>query len=152
MGRDRRQAAAPDRRYASSLSLDAAVGLGVVGGGDELLLSDPNLERERTLARFGQNLTGIEAMPDLITEPEPVEAAGGEHDGVEAPLSPLPEPRVDVSPERLDGEGRLEGEQLRASAHGRGSDPHLRLDPFGAAESVARIVAGEVGTHDQTVG
>src|SRR5215210_5676807 len=46
--------------------------LAVVGMLDELLVSRSNLESQRTLARLGQELVGVEAEADLVLEPEPV--------------------------------------------------------------------------------
>ena len=56
---------------------------------------------------------------------------------------------VDVSAERLDREGRVEGEQLCPAAHRGRPDAHPRLDRVGADERVARIVALEVGADRQ---
>src|SRR5207249_10295587 len=69
---------------------------------DRLLVARAHLQRERPLPRFRQELVRLEPPADLAAEPEPVEAAGCEDDRVERPLSPLAQPRLDVSTERLD--------------------------------------------------
>ena len=125
----------------AALGRDPPLRLRVVRGRDELLLADADLQRERALARLGKQLLRVEAMADLRAEPEPVEPAGGEDDGVEAALAALAQPGVDVSAERLDRERRLEREQLRAAAHRGRPDPHPGPDRVRAAERVARILA-----------
>ncbi len=47
---------------------------------------------------------------------------------------------------------RLEREQLGASTRRGGADAHARLELGGATEGVARIVALEVGAHDEPGG
>ena len=69
-----------------------------------------------------------------------------------SPRSPhLPQARVDVPAQGLDGERRLEGEQLGAAAHGGGADAHSRPDAVRAAEGVPRILARQVRADGQTV-
>ena len=48
-----------------ALGLDAAPRLGVVGGGDEMLLARAHLKRERALRRLRQELVRVEAVADL---------------------------------------------------------------------------------------
>src|SRR5689334_25334445 len=108
MGRDGREATAADHGHADTLGLDAPTRLRVVAPGDELLLADPDLDRERALAGLGEHFAGLEPEADLGSEAEPVEPAGGEHDGVESPLAALAQARVDVSAQRLDRQLRLE--------------------------------------------
>ncbi len=149
---DGSEAAAADERDAAALGLDPAPRLRVVRVGHERLLACPHLQRERTLSSLREHHLGIEAMPDLGLEPEPLEPAGGEDDRVEPALASLPEPGVDVAPERLDREGRVEREQLRAAADRRRADPHPGPDPVGAAESVPRVLAGRVGADREPFG
>ena len=126
MSRHRREAPAADQRDTAALGLDAAPGLGVVGCAHELLLSRPNLERERTLTGLRQQLVGLEAPSDLLLETKPVEPAGGEDDGVEPALAALPQPRVDVAAQRLDRERRLQRKELRATPDRGRADPQSR--------------------------
>ena len=90
-------------------------------------------------------------MADLVGEPEPVEPAGSEHDGIEPALSALPQTRVDVPPQRLDRERRLAREQLSAPAHGGGPDPHPGADPVGSTERVAWVLARRIRADDEAV-
>src|SRR6266576_6936108 len=98
MRRDRSQAAAAGRRHDRAFRLHALARLGIVRGRNELLVAGAHLQRERALARLGQHRLGLEPMPDLAAEPEPVEPARGKYDRIEPPLAPLAEPRVDVAP------------------------------------------------------
>ena len=107
---DRRKAPAADTSDAAPLGLHAAPSLAVVGRLDETGLTRPDLERERALTGFGQQLSRIEPVPDLVREPQPVEPACGEDDGVEAALPAFAKPRIDVSSQRLDRESRLDRE------------------------------------------
>src|SRR5262245_64047506 len=110
---DRGETASADRRHARALELDPTGRLRVTGLCHDLLLAGADLERQRALPRLGKDLVRLEAVADLAREPEPVEPAGREHDGVQSALRPLAEPRADVSTQRLDREGRLEREELR---------------------------------------
>ena len=83
-------------------------------------------------AASGSIVSARDAQADLVREPEPVEAAGREHDRVEPALARLAQARVDVAAQRLDRERRLEREQLRAAAHRRGADAHAGPDRVGA--------------------
>ena len=152
MGSDGRKAAAADHGHADTLGLDPAARLGVVGSGDELLLADPNLDRERALAGLREHFAGLEPEADLGSEAEPVEPAGGEHDGVESPLAALAQTRVDVSAQRLDRQLRLEREQLCAPPHRGGADPHPGPQLGGAAKRVARVFARQVRADRKAVG
>src|SRR6478672_13106865 len=105
-----------------------------------MLLTCTNLQCERSLPRLGQELVRREPPVDLGGETQAIQPARGEDDGVEPSLTALPQSRVDVSPQRLDRQLRLEREQLRAPAHGRGADPQSRLQLRDSAESVARIL------------
>ena len=122
MGGDRSQAPAADERDATSFGLDTA-----------------RASRRRRLRRRGAPRRPspgararpgrpraasprVEAQTDLAAEPEPVEPARGQHDGVEATLAALAQPRVDVAAQRLDRERRLEREQLCAPPRGRRAD------------------------------
>src|SRR5581483_10636239 len=71
MCRDRCETACPDDRNAAALRLDPAARLRVVDGRDELFLARAHLKRERSLARFGQQLLRREAVADLPGQPEP---------------------------------------------------------------------------------
>jgi hypothetical protein len=90
-------------------------------------------------------------VTDLAAEPEAVEAAGGQHDRIEATLAALAQPRVDVAAERLDRERRLERQELGAAPHGRRPDPHPRKQLGGAAERVAWILADWIGADGKPV-
>ena len=83
-------------------------------------------------AASGNITSGSRRRPISLREPEPVEPAGGEHDRIEPALSKLAQARVDVAAQRLDRERRFEREELRATARGRGADPHARPDLAGA--------------------
>src|SRR5439155_21201308 len=104
----RRQAAAADRRDALPLRLGPAPSLGVVERLHQFLVPEAHLERERPLPRLGEQLLRLEPFADLGAEAEPIETAGGENDRVETALVPLPQARVDIAPQRLDREVRLE--------------------------------------------
>ena len=65
----RREAPPADRGDAGALRLHPSPRLGVVGRGHELLLTGPDLDRQRTLSRLRQELFGLESMPDLAGEP-----------------------------------------------------------------------------------
>src|SRR5215216_7400884 len=97
MGRNRREAAPADRGDARSLGFDAPARLRVIRVRDTVLLPRSNLQRERTLAGFGEHLLGVEAPVDLVGEPEPVETARSEDDSVEAALGPLAQAGIDVA-------------------------------------------------------
>src|SRR5215218_10712353 len=131
--RNRREAAAADDRDAGSLRFDASTCFGVVGVRNPLLFARPHLQCQCALAGLRKQLLRLEAATDLSAEPEPVEAAGGEHDGVEAALAALAQPGVDVAAERLDPQVRLEREQLRAAADGGCAYSHPRAELRGAA-------------------
>jgi hypothetical protein len=121
----------------------------MIGGRSELFLSGPHLQRQRPLRRLRQQLLRIEAMPDLVSEPEPLEPARGEDDRVEAAFAAFAEAGVDVAAKRLDREGRLQCEKLRSAADRRCPNAHARADRGCAAECVARVVALEIGGHAQ---
>src|SRR5207248_9650372 len=82
---DGSEAAAAHGRDDCAFRLHALAGLGIVRGRHEVLVARPNLERERTLAGFGQHRLGPKAVPDLAPEPAPVEPPRCEHQPVEAP-------------------------------------------------------------------
>ena len=149
MGRDRCEAAAADDGDAPSLRLHSPPRLRIVGDRDELFLAEADLHRERALSGLGKHHVRLDAHADLTGEAEPIEPAGGEHDGVEATLDPLAEARVDVPTKRLDGEARLEREKLGPPSDGRGADPHARLDRSRPAERVTRVLARRVSADDQ---
>ena len=127
----------------------AAPRLRIVGHCDELLLTGTHLQRKRALPGLGQQLLRLEAVPDLRAEPEAVEPACREDDRVEAPLSALPQPRVDVSTHRLDRERRLERKKLRPAPNRRRADAHPGPDRIRSAKRVAWILARRVGAHDE---
>ena len=124
----------------------------VVRARDELLLAGPDLERERSLTRLRKQLVRIEPVTDLTPEPEPVESTGGKHHRVESALAALPQARVDVPPQRLDRESRLERQELRPPANGGCSDPHPRPKTHGPAERVAGILARRIGPDGKAFG
>src|SRR5919197_587549 len=113
----------------------------MVGGRGELLLARTHLKGERALRSLREELVRLEATADLGREAEPVEAAGGEHDGIQPALDALAQARVDVAAQRLNRERGLEREQLRAPPHRGSADPHPRPQLSRAAERVARVVA-----------
>jgi hypothetical protein len=69
-----------------------------------MLLSGAHLERQRALTRLREHHIRLEPYADLPSEPESVEPAGREHNGVEAALAALAQTGVDVPSERLHGE------------------------------------------------
>ena len=107
----------------------------------ERLRSGADLDAQRALTRARNHLRLAEGRPDAIAEPEPLQAGRGQHDGVVLAFVELAQPRVDVPAQRLDRQGRLEREQLRAPAHRRRPDPHPGLERPRTAERVARILA-----------
>ena len=119
---------------------------------NQLLLARSHLQRERALPGLGEHLRRVEPVPDLAGEPEPIETACGEDDRIQAALATLAQARVDVPAQRLDGQRRLEREELRTAADGRGADPHPRPDSGRAAQRVARILPLEVGADDEPFG
>src|SRR6185295_1317370 len=112
--RDGCEATAPDHRNAGPFHFHARPCLAVVCSCDQVLLAGAHLQCECALAGLGQELVGLEPMTDLGSEPEPVETAGGEHDRIQSALPALAQTGLDVPPQRLDRERRLEREQLRA--------------------------------------
>ena len=150
MRRDRREAAGADPRHAGALGLDAPPRLGGVGVPRR---APPRPARTWSAsapwAASGSIVSTGEADADPVGEPEPVETAGGEHERVEAALLRLAQARVDVAAQRLDRDRRIEREQLRAAPDRGGADPHARLEPLGADERVARVVALEVRAHGE---
>src|SRR5207248_203059 len=117
----------------------------------ELFLTGANLQGECALSGLRQQLVRVEAAPDLVPEPEPVEAAGRQHDRVQAALAALAQTRVDVAAERRDRELGLERQQLRLAADRGSPDAHPRPQLRDAAERVARILAFEIGAHDEPI-
>ena len=115
----------------------------------QLLLPGTDLQCERPLPGLREHLLRLEASSDLAVEAEPVEPTGRQHDRVESALASLAEPRVDVSPQGLDRERRLEREQLRAPPHRSRSDPHPGPQLAGAAQGIPRILPLQVRTDRQ---
>ena len=138
--------------HAYPLGVNPTPRLGIVHGGGDHLLAFADLERERPLAGLGEHFRRLETVADLGFQPEAVEPAGGEDDRVEAPLGALAETRVDVPAQRLYGERRLEREQLRAAACGRGADAHARRQTVAADERVAGILARRIRADDEPGG
>jgi hypothetical protein len=151
MSRDGREAATSDRSDAGALELDSARRLHVVRSGHELLLAEPNLERQRALPRLRKDLVRLESVPDLVRKAEPVEPARSEHDRIQPTLPALAQPRVDVPPQRLDRERRLEREQLRPAADRGRPDSHPGLDPARPAQRVPRVLPRQIGADRETV-
>src|SRR5438874_2039086 len=148
---NRCEATAADGEDARSLRLDTAPRLRVIAGRDELFLTGANLQGECALSGLRQQLVRVEAASDLVPEPEPVEAAGRQHDRVQAALAALAQTRVDVAAERLDRELGLERQQLCLAADRGSPDAHPRPQLRDAAERVARILAFEIGAHDEPI-
>ena len=128
--RDRRETPAADhgdaRRSASTRRRVSASS----ARRDELLLARPHLQRERALARLGQQLGRLEAAADLAGEPEPIEPARSEHDGVEPALAALAQARVDVAAQRLD---RRAPARARAAARAAAPTPCRSASPAEAS-------------------
>jgi hypothetical protein len=141
---DGREAAALDDGDDTTLGLDTTSCLRVVDVGDELPFVGAHLQRERTLRGLRQHHVRLESQADLAGQPESIETARREHDRVEPALAALPQARVDVPAQRLDGERRLEREKLRATSRRRRADAHPRTDRVRAAQRVPRILALEV--------
>src|SRR5262245_36482615 len=97
MSGEGRQTAAADRGDAAALGLDPPPRLRVVDRGDELLLALAHLRGQRALAGLGQELVRRKPPADLRAEPEPIEPARGEDNGVEPALAAFAQPRVDVA-------------------------------------------------------
>src|SRR5215218_11428165 len=136
MRRHRSEAARADACHTRALGRHPPTRLGIVHRREELLLADSDLERHRPLPRFGDQLLRIETMADLAGEPEPVEPRRREDDRVQPTLAPLTETCVDVPAQRLDGELRLECEQLCAAPRRSCPDSHPRLDRLRTTERV----------------
>src|SRR5436305_6998175 len=147
--RDWSKAATADSSHDRALGLHPPARLRVVGRGHEMLVARPHLKGEGTLARLGQHLPRLEAVPDFVAEPEPVEPARGEHDRVEPALATLAQARVDVAAQRLDRERRIAREQLRLPPNRSRPDAHARSQLRRAAERVAWVVAREECTDRQ---
>ena len=85
-------------------------------------------------------------------EAEPVEAAGGEHERVEAALARLAQARVDVAAQRLD---RRASARAPGAARAGAPTPCRSASPAAARsaphERVARIVALEVGADREAL-
>ena len=113
--RDGREAAGADRRDAARARARPA-GASRHGRPRATSSSSParTCSASAPCAASGSISLGIEPRADLGAEPEPVEAAGGEHDRVEAALAQLPQPRLDVAAHRLD---------RRATARARAAAP-----------------------------
>ena len=125
--------------------------LRVVDRRDELLLADTHLQRQRALARLGQQLLRLEALPDLVPEPEPVEPARREDDRVQTRARPACAAACRCS---------RAAARSRATARGRAAGPAGAQTPFrpaspagapGPAERVPRILPLQVRTDDQPV-
>ena len=148
---DRREAPAADRRHALPLGLDPAARLGVVGGPRQALprrhapgaRGRPGRPREASLRDRAERRSPTQA--------EPVEPARCEDHRVEPALAALAEPGVDVPAERLDGEPRLEREELSPPARRCRPDPHAGTELARAAQRVTRILARRVGADGQPV-
>ena len=135
---DRSEAATAHSRDAGALGLNAAAGVGIVQKADEIVLALPDLQRDGALTGLRKQLVGIESMTDLGLEPEALESAASTT--ASRPRSPRLRRRVSIAAERLDAQGRLESEQQRPASDRRSPDPHSRLEPDSAAESVAGVV------------
>jgi hypothetical protein len=128
---DRRVAARPEPGDDGALGaqLDERFAIGQIGrssgGGRTGVIA--GLERERALpGRRGQR-PQAEAEAGLAAAAEPLETGRGEDDPVDLAVGALPQPRIDVASQLDDVEVGTDGEQLRAAADARGSDPR----PFG---------------------
>lgn len=91
------------------------------GGGRTGVIA--GLERERALSRRRGQRPQAEAEAGLAAAAEPLEAGRGEDEPVDLAAFALAQPRVDVAAELDDVEVGADGEQLRAAADARGSDP-----------------------------
>ena len=84
-----------------------------------------------------------------MREVEAVEAAGREHDAVEAALDALAQAGVDVAAQALDTQVGPQRAQLRAAAHRGGADAralrHRREVAVRPAPGIARIGARQHG-------
>ena len=145
------EAATADQRNSQPLGLHAPARLGIVHGSDEMLFPGANLQRERTLTGLGQHDAGIESRSDLGLQAKPIQAAGRKHAGIEAALAALAQSRVDVSAQRLDGQRRLEREQLRATPHRGRANPEPGAQRRNPAQRIARILPRRIRAHDQPV-
>src|SRR5207344_256190 len=86
MRRDRSEAPAADDRDDRPLGLHLLARCGIVRSRDEMLLTRPYLQRQRTLPRLGEQLLDLEAITDLRGKAEPVQPARCEDDCVEPAL------------------------------------------------------------------
>src|SRR5439155_15958506 len=139
-----REAAATECGDAGALGLDPPPCLRVIRRGDELLVIRPHLERKRPLTCLGDHFRRVEAVPDLVTEAQAIEPTGREDDRVEPAFAPLAETRVDVPPQRLDRERRLERKELRATPDRRRPDPQAGPQPVRAAKGIAGILSLQI--------
>jgi hypothetical protein len=151
VGGDRCEAPAADPRDTGALGLDTAAGLGVIGRFHQVLVTGPHLERDGALTRLGDELADVEAKADLLSDTEPVETGSRQDNRIEAALSHLAKACVHVPAQWFDGQFGLEGEELGLPTHGSRPDSHAGAQRVGAAEGVARIIAGQVGADGEVV-
>ena len=143
---------APIGRDAGALGLDPPPCLGRVAVRDERLLARAHLQRERALGRLRQHR--LDRKPERRSRSARPSRSRphAARTSASRPRSCALRSRVSMLPRSGSTEmRRVEGEQLRAATHRGGADPHPRLERIGADERVARIVALQVGAHDEAV-
>ena len=104
---------------------------------------------ERTLARRGQHLEGVEHLGGLREAPETGEPGPGEHDRVELAGGDLADAGVHVAAHVHDLDPEAEGRELGRSSRGAGADarPGRQLTE-GEAVAGHHHVAGVLPSRD----
>src|SRR6266545_3957152 len=88
-GGHRRKTSPADGGHAAAFRLDAPPGLCMVERQHQLFLPTTHLQRERSLARLGQQLLGSEMPVDLRAATKSVETTRGEDDRVQSTFAAL---------------------------------------------------------------
>ena len=153
IGGDRRQAAAADERDAASLRLDAAARLGIVNGGDELLLARraPAAQARPgpppAASRSGSKRWPISCARPSRSSPQAARTTAS------SPRSPRLRSRVSMLPR--SGSIESVGSSASSCARRRAEAVPMRMPGRSgarAAERVARILSRRVGADREPVG
>ena len=89
MGGHGRGASGSDARDARAFRLDSSTGCVVIECRHQIKLRLPDLQCDRTLARFRNHGVHVETGADLVSEPETIEPTCSEHDRIEATFASL---------------------------------------------------------------
>lgn len=130
------------------LGQDPVCGLGVVQGGDEVVdagVIDAAFDADGALADGGQGLPWLQQAADTVAEAQPLEAGGGEDDGVEVTGIEPGEAGIDIAPQGFDPQIRPSCQELALAAQAGGANPRplRQLDEPGKAltdEGVPRVL------------